>query len=62
MGRTDRCKARDLPGVLTLLALHALAVPPVSVGEDTIRRVPQDYPTVQAAIDASVDGESGYEG
>jgi hypothetical protein len=45
-------------GVLTLLALHALAVPPVSVGEDTIRRVPQDYPTVQAAIDASVDGDT----
>jgi hypothetical protein len=51
-------KAAVRRGLLTLLALHALAVPSVSVGEDTIRRVPQDYPTVQAAIDASVDGDT----
>ena len=45
-------------GVLTLLAFYALVVPPVSVGGDTIRRVPQEYPAVQAAIDASVNGDT----
>ena len=44
--------------VLTLCASVALAVAPVALGGGMIRRVPQDYPTVQAAINASADGDT----
>ncbi len=44
--------------MLALVACHVLVAAPVAAGGEAIRRVPQDYPTVQAAINASVDGDT----